>query len=395
MLTIGAIAFASLLLVFMLSVQLGSYDTMINTSVKIHTGHIQVQAEGYHDSRDVRRVVTMPDAIAEKLTRCEAVSGYSFRANGFSLLSADNRTCGALVVGIDPVRETAVSRLESLVQKGSFLSPGDTNRALVGALLAENLNLEIGDEVVVLGQGRDGSIAATVCAVKGIYRTGQEEFDRASMHIPLGHFQAVYSMRGAVHEAVIVADRLDAVAAIKQSITERISGVDSRYPLAVLDWKELLPGLYQSIQLDLYSGMIMYVILIIIVAFSILNTFLMAVIERKKELGVLMAIGTRPGRLSRILIMESSMITLIGICAGTVSGSLLTLYFQNVGIVLPGTGELLREFGIPDRIYPKLSAASITVGPAIVLVITVLTSLYPACKVWRINMVKAIAATPQ
>jgi ABC-type lipoprotein release transport system permease subunit len=162
-----------------------------------------------------------------------------------------------------------------------------------------------------------------------------------------------------------------------------------------MDWKELLPGLYQSIQLDLYSGMIMYVILIIIVAFSILNTFLMAVIERKKELGVLMAIGTRPGRLSRILIMESSMITLIGICAGTVSGSLLTLYFQNVGIVLPGTGELLREFGIPDRIYPKLSAASITVGPAIVLVITVLTSLYPACKVWRISMVKAIAATPQ
>ena len=148
-LTILAIAFACLLLVFMLSFQFGSYDTMINSAVMIHTGHIQVQANGYQDKRDIRLVVPHPDAVGGILEKTPGVTGHTFRANAFSLISSKERTYGAMVVGIDPTGESAVSTLKKLIRQGNYLSSNDTNQALVGRLLAKNLNVGLGNELVI------------------------------------------------------------------------------------------------------------------------------------------------------------------------------------------------------------------------------------------------------
>jgi ABC-type lipoprotein release transport system permease subunit len=211
--------------------------------------------------------------------------------------------------------------------------------------------------------------------------------------VPLKHFQEVFFMRGAVHEVVMITDTLQHVTTVEQTLAAEIKGLESTYPLVALTWDELNPGLKQSIQMDLYGGYIQYAFLIIVVAFSILNTFLMAVFERTREFGVLMAIGTTPRRLSKILLLESAMMTLLGICLGLLIGSGMTLYFQHYGLQLPGqTTELMEQFGVPERIYPKLSWHSLSFGPAVVLAITMLTALYPACKVWRLEPVEAMQA---
>ena len=160
----------------------------------------------------------------------------------------------------------------------------------------------------------------------------------------------------------------------------------------VLDWMELMPGLIQGIQMDLVSGFIMYIILIVVVAFSILNTFLMAIFERKREFGVLMAMGTTPGRLTRLLLIESLTMTMVGILIGIVAGSLITWYFQVHGIIISGTSELMRQYGLPERMFPQLSVLSVSIGAGVVLVITFLTSLYPALKVRRLRPVEAMMA---
>ncbi|MBW2545500.1 MAG: ABC transporter permease, partial [Deltaproteobacteria bacterium] len=210
-LTISAIAFASVLLVFMLSWQFGSYDTMINSAVKIHTGHLQVQARGYNDKKSIRLVVSDPAAVGNVLDDTPEVAAHTCRATAFSLVSSSERTYGVMVVGIDPVREAGVSTLKKMIRQGSYLSEDDTDQALVGELLARNLKVGLGDELVVLGQGRDGSVAATVVKVKGIYRSGMDEFDRSSINIPLKNFQDVYAMRGAVHEVVALGKSLEYV----------------------------------------------------------------------------------------------------------------------------------------------------------------------------------------
>jgi len=393
-LTISAIAFASMLLVFMLSFQFGSYDTMINSSVKIHTGHIQVQAEGYQDKQSMHLVVPDPEAVGAILKRTPEVDAYTFRAKAFSLVSSKDRTYGAMVIGIDPAMEAGVSRLKSSIREGSYLSESDPNpamgQALVGRLLARNLQVGLGDELVVLGQGRDGSVAATVIEVGGIYSSGLDEFDRSSIHVPLKLFQEVFSMGGAVHEVVAVGNFLKDVPKIKKATRNGIKKTAGKHSLVVLDWEELMPGLRQAIEMDLISGLIFYLILILVVAFSILNTFLMAIFERTREFGVLMAIGTTPGRLTKLLLIESLSITMIGIATGIFLGCLITWYFQIHGIEISGTSELLSQFGISGRLYPKLSLLSAAIGPAMVLVITFLAALYPALKVRGLRPVEAM-----
>jgi len=390
-LTISAIAFASLLLVFMLSWQFGSYETMIDSAVKIHTGYLQVQAKGYNDKKSIRMVVPDPAPVGDVLDKTPNVAAYTFRASAFSLVSSRERTYGIMVVGIDPAREARVSTLEKLIRQGRYLSESDTDQALVGDLLAKNLKVGPGDELVVLGQGRDGSIAATVVRVKGIYRSGQDDFDRSSIHIPLKNFQDVYAMRGAVHEVVAIGKSLDDLQEIKKTVAAGTKKIDKKHRLVVLDWMELMPGLIEAIKMDLYSGFIFYLILIIVVAFSILNTFLMAIFERTREFGVLLAIGTTPGRLSKLLLIESTTMTIVGIVIGIIAGSLITWYFQVHGIVISGTSEVMKQFGMPERIYPQLSMLSASIGPGAVLVITFLTALYPALKVRRLRPVEAMA----
>jgi ABC-type lipoprotein release transport system permease subunit len=392
LLTVGAITFASVLLVFMLSFQFGSYETMINTAVKISTGHLQVQAEKYQEKKSIRWVIPQPQAEAKVVDQIPQVAAYTFRAQAFALVSSEDRTYGVVVTGIDPQKEASVSRLKKLVRDGTFLAAGDNHQAVVGKLLAKNLRVTIGDELTLLGQGRDGSIAATVVQLKGIFSSGIDEFDRAAMHIPLNTFRDTFSMDQAVHEIVVIGRSLSDVPAIKAQLSAALDGTGGAKKFKTLDWQELMPGLRQAIEMDLISGLIFYGLLIIVVAFSILNTFLMAIFERTKEFGVMMAIGTTPRRLTKILLIESITITLIGTLAGICIGIGITYYFQINGIDFSGGSELLSQFGITGRMYPKLSFLSVSIGPFMVLLITFFAALYPALKVRRLLPVEAMTA---
>ena len=285
-----------------------------------------------------------------------------------------------------------MSTIKDLIRRGSYLSQDDTNEALIGELLAKNLHVDLGDEVVLLGQGRDGAIAATVVTVTGVYSSGQDDFDRSSLQIPLKSFQDIYTMGASVHEVVALVNSLEDLEDIKKAIADGIERKDRAERLVVLDWMELMPGLIQGIQVDLVSGLIFYFILIVVVAFSILNTFLMSVLERTREFGVLMAIGTTPRRLTKLLLLESTTVAALGIIIGIIAGGLITWYFQVHGIFISGASELMRQYGIPERMWPQLSLLSLSIGPGAVLIITVLTALYPALKVRRLRPVEAMSA---
>jgi len=390
-LTVAAIAFACLLLIFMLSWQFGSYEAMINAAVKIHTGHLQVQAKGYQDKQSIRQVVPDPKAVAEILNKAPGVSHYTFRSDAFSLVSSKQRTYGVLVVGIQPEKEAQVSTLKKIISQGSYLAAGDKDGALLGHLLAKNLQVGLGDEVTVLGQGRDGSIAATVLKVKGIYQSGMDQFDRSSLQISLANFDDTYTMMGAVHEVVAICQSLDQVPQAKEFVAAKLAGLPPGHPLVALDWNQLMPGLLQGIKIDMISGLIFYCLLLLVVAFSILNTFLMSIFERMHEFGVLMALGTTPGRLTKLVLLESTALTLVGVAAGLVLGCAVTWYFQNQGIALTGASDILRQYGLPHRMYPQLSLLSALLGPTAVLIITFLTALYPALKIRRLSPLKALS----
>ena len=197
-------------------------------------------------------------------------------------------------------------------------------------------------------------------------------------------------MGKSVHEAVLTADSLGDVSKVQQEIQEYFSRSKSYEYLSVPDWMEIMPGLLQGIQMDLVSGIIMYLILIIVVAFSIFNTFLMAILERTREFGVMMAIGTTPSRITKLVMFESACMTIVGIVLGIFIGSLVTLYFQKHGIYIAGTEDILKQYGIPDRLYPRLSLISAAAGPLVIFLITFVSSVFPALKIRKLKPVEAM-----
>ncbi len=389
LITMSAIVFACVLLVFMLSFQLGGYGTMINTSVRIHSGHLQVQIKGYNDKHNMRMVIHDPDVVGRICDKVKNIAAYTYRAEAFSMVSSGSKTYGAMVIGIDPLKESRVSTLEKSIRSGAYLSENDYNQAIVGSLLAKNLGISIGDDLTVLGQGMDGSVAATVLRVKGIYTTGMDEFDRSTIQIPLKTFQSVYSMGNSVHKVVIIAKSIGAVAGIKHKLEKKFRDRKLKR-LVVLTWDQLLPGLRQGIEMDLISGIIFYFLLIIVVALSILNTFLMATLERIREFGILMAMGATPARLVKLVFTESLIMTITGMVCGMLIGIALTLFFQVHGINIGGSSAMLRHYGISGRMYPELSFISVFSGPCVLFVLTMITALYPALKIRSLTPVKAM-----
>jgi putative ABC transport system permease protein len=388
-LTIGAMVFSNALLVFMISLQFGMYELMIDNTLQAFTGHIQVQAPGYKDDMKMRQVVPDVDRLAQDLRTQLDLQTVAARAATFSLLSSEERSYGVQIFGVDPAHESSVSTIPGLVKKGRFPTDNDAAEIVIGTVLARNLRVEIGDELTLLGSGRDGSFAAAVANIVGIFDSGVADIDRSIAEIPLGFFQDTFFMRGAGHMVVITTPGLTLINdyALK---TEALlpEGAD----LVVHDWMALQPGLKQAIQADLGSAFFMYGVLVILVAFSVLNTQLMSVLERTHEFGVVMALGLTPGRLGRLVIMETAMLGLAGMLIGALIGGLVTTWFTYNGFSYPGMDEMAATFNLPTRFYPEATLLTLFLGPAVVFVGSLLSALYPALRLHWLHPVEAMRA---
>ena len=386
--TMAAIVFATMLPVFMFSLQTGGYSQLIENTVRIHSGHLQVQHEGYSQEKDINLTLDNPEELYSLLDRVEGVEAYAPRINAPVLVSTEKGTSGVLVIGMDPDRESRVSSIRRNIREGEYFLPSEPYGALIGEILAKNLSTGVGGELVLLGQAADGSLAADRFTVRGIFRSGIPEFDRMIVGIPFATAQELFSLWGRASEIAIIVDQPDDLDRIKSALGSEFSrqGLEQ---YRVLDWDEIIPGLKQAIALDILGGYLFYSILLLVVGFGILNTFLTSVFERMREIGVMSALGLRPGRLFGMVVLESITLTSMGVIIGAILGSIAVVICANVGIPVPG-GEVMAEWGLPDRMYPVLTFKSIWLAALLVFLIAFLVSLYPARRIARIRPVEAL-----
>ena len=261
--------FSNALLVFMISIQFGMYELMIDNTLQALTGHMQIQAPGYKDDLKIRQVVPNAAALAQKVRDELDLETVTVRSAAFALVSSEDRSYGVQVLGVEPAYEAKVSSIPGLVRDGHYPTERDAQEIVVGSVLARNLRVSIGDELTLLGSGRDGSFVAAVAEVVGIFDSGVPDLDRSFAEIPIGFFDEAFYMDGAAHSVVIVTPGLASVASYLPRV-EALLPVDSG--LVIHDWDALQPGLRQAIQADISSAFFMYGILVILVAFSVMNT---------------------------------------------------------------------------------------------------------------------------
>jgi len=162
--------------------------------------------------------------------------------------------------------------------------------------------------------------------------------------------------------------------------------------LTTLNWNQLQPGLKQAIQTDMTSAWFMYAVLIILVAFSVLNTQLMSVLERTREFGVITALGVKPGRLASLVMLETLLMAFLGLMIGLALGWAVALYLNAVGFHYPGMEAMAEKFNLPDRIYPRVSFFSMVLGPGVVFLFSLLAAVYPSLRLFRLQPVAAMRA---
>jgi ABC-type antimicrobial peptide transport system permease subunit len=196
-------------------------------------------------------------------------------------------------------------------------------------------------------------------------------------------------MNGSGHHVVINTGGLDGVAELQSQVGALLP---TDQDLVVHDWDALQPGLQQAIKADMSSAFFMYGILVVLVAFSVLNTQLMSVLERTHEFGIVMSLGLTPGRLGRLVLLETTIMGLMGLLFGALVGGLFTYWFSVNGFAYPGMDELAAKFNLPARFYPQVTTPSLLIGPAVVFIFTVLAALYPALRLHKLHPVEAMRA---
>jgi len=388
-LTMGAMIFSNILLVFMMSFQFGMYGLMIENTLKILTGHVQVQAPGYLDDKKMRQTVPNIVPLAKSLRRTLQNERVAARGQAFVLASSNDRSYGIAIYGVESEFEPKVSSIPGLVSDGRYLNDDDAAEIVIGSVLARNLRVTVGDELTLLGSGVDGSFAAAVVEIVGVFSSGIKDIDRNIAEIPIGLFQASFFMAGAGHQISIVGDDLDSVPALQSEVGSLLPAADD---LVVHGWSELQPGLKQAIQADMGSAFFMYFILVVLVAFSVLNTQLMSVLERTREFGIVMSLGLKPGRLGRLVVLETALMGFMGTAIGILAGAALTAWVGTVGFTLPGMDEMAAQFNLPARMFPQASALSLFAGPLVVFLFTMLASIYPAVRLHWLHPVAAMRA---
>ena len=384
-LAIGA-AFA--LLMFAMSLQRGSYADMIQNTVRVQTGHLPIHKQGHWPERGLNEKLD-PAGLLDALEAMPGVLGAAPRVTTAALVSRGDRTFGAAVFGVDPDRERRVSSLASGVRAGRFLDSGDADGALLGHTLAKNLGAGIGDEIVFIGQGADGSMAAGRLTVRGLFQMGMGEMDRAAMAANLGAVQDAFSMGGDVTEIAVLLrserERRPMERRIRDDLDRR-----GRTDAAVLGWPTLMPGVEQSIRIDWNSGLIMYAALVLVVGFGIANTFLMAYMERIHELGVLLALGMAPRQVTRMVYLESVLLIGLGLALGLALGLPITLYYRDRGLDFGLEESLTARYGMSSVIHPQPDAVALGWAAGIVLVISLAVAVYPAVKAARVRPMEAL-----
>ena len=388
-LTIGAMVFSNALLVFMISIQFSTYELMIDNTLQVFTGHLQVQAPGYKDDLKMRQVVPDIASLTSLLRRELGLETIAARGAAFVLASSEERSYGLQIYGVETTFESLVSTIPGLVAEGRYLRDLDAAEIVVGKVLARNLRVVLDDEITLLGSGRDGSFAAAIATVVGIFDSGVPDIDRSIAEVPLRYFQDVFYMEGAGHQVVIAAPDLTSVDLLReQAETLLPSG------LVVHDWDALQPGLKQAIQADLSSAFFMYGVLVVLVAFSVLNTQLMSVLERTHEFGITMSLGIAPGRLGRLVFLETAFMGLVGLFLGALVGGIITEWFGYTGFSYPGMQEMAANFNLPARFYPQATPLTLFLGPVIVFCGGMLAAIYPALRLHWLHPVEAMRAAP-
>ncbi|MCH1472455.1 MAG: ABC transporter permease [Bacteroidia bacterium] len=381
--TISSIIFAVVFSVTMRSLQHGAYDNMLKNIVGNYLGYIQIHYNGFWEEKTIDNSFYIEDL--DSLKANPTIAYINHRIEGFALASHQKESKPVVILGINPSKESEHNQIKNSLISGSFLS-NKKNGILIGKGLQKIMNINIGDSLIFLSQGFQGSIASGIFPVLGIVDLKTPDLNRRTVIMNLGNAQDFFGIDNMATSAVIGPKNDEWEKAEKSILTQ----LDSSQ-FEIMNWQQMLPELKQLIDVDRAGGTFVLIILYSILTFSLFGTVLMLAEERNFEFGVLVAIGMRKSIITRIALYETLIMSVVGVILGLICVIPVVTYFHFYPINLSGQmQEVVEQFGfeaiIPTSLNPWISITQ----ALIVFSITIFVNLYTLVKIKNIQPTKAM-----
>jgi ABC-type lipoprotein release transport system permease subunit len=346
--------------------------------------HLQLHSKTWLDEGQAGMMLPNGPALLDSLRQLPQVKLLSARSLAQGLVASPTLTQGAEVRGVDPEAENQLVALSQQLIAGHYFSDSAENQLLLGAKLAKKLKLEVGSRLVLSFPNAEQEIVSAAFRVQGLFRTANAGFDQSTVYVQKHQLDALLGENAPVYELAIRLHELDSV----QGFTGQLQAA---YPqLSIRSWRELAPELaYMQDSGSVVSYIFVFIILLGL-SFGILNSMLMAVYERMREIGMLKALGMTKSRIFIMIMVETLCMSLLAALAGLGAGGVLVAITSRTGINLGAYADALAEFGYDAELYPELSASYALNITLLVIVLSLLAALYPALKALKLNAADAI-----
>lgn len=384
--TIVSISFAILLACVMRSMQLGSYERMVENAARFYTGYIQIHKNGFWDDKTIDNSFDYNPSLTAIIENTLGVEVAVPRVESFALAAYGQKTKGAMVLGIVPEKESLLTKAKDKLVKGSYLNENDKS-VLIGQGLSEYLNIDIGDTIVLISQGYHGANAAGIYPVKGILKFPVPIQNNQTIYLPLKEAQWFYNLENQLTSIAIVITKAKQVDRI---VTEISNQVDLN-ELEVMGWRDMMPDLVQGIEIDNLSGRVMLWILYTVIGFGMFGTFLMMTAERMYEFGVMMSIGMKRHIMQFTIFVEMTIMTSIGVLSGVFISLPILIYYYNNPVFFSGeSAKAIENFGVEAAYFFSLQPSLFYNQAWAIFFMALILSLYPLIVIGKLKPVKAM-----
>lgn len=381
---LGAVSTA--LLVFASAWNDGSHGQMIKNAVEIYCGYIQITAAQFREKPGFDHLIFNVKSLQHNVETVPGVRAFSPRFESFVLFSAGEKAVGGMLTGIHPEKELTLSRLSSSLLQGEYLNETDSNQLYIGKELAKRLQVTVGEELVFVGSGADYSFAADKLIVKGIFQTGLFAFDASSAFLAKPYFDTIMASENIATHVIVLPDK----PAQADLLAKRIGfTIGTGYQSA--SWTETMAALVKAMQMDSVFGYITLAIIFTVIFFVVMIYTLLTVFARIKEIGIMRAVGTSPGQILRLLLLESSILGVVSVFAGGVIGGGFAYYFSVHPMVFGGMEDQFKQYGLAASAMPTaFEPITIFRDMAVMFVLLLFSTLYPIIRVNRYRPIEAM-----
>jgi ABC-type lipoprotein release transport system permease subunit len=393
-LTATAMALGLALLIFFRAIGEGVHEQWIDSAVRLGDGHVAVQAPEYLETGklehrlDSTQVAEVVHALDEPAV-ARHVRSWAPHLTVDGLASSATSALPVSIEGVDPAKEKVFSTLPEQTAEGRYLEPDDRLRAFVGVELARRLDLKVGDRFVLTAQTATGDVEGQMMRVVGTFHTGIQELDQGLIHVPIATVRRWLGVPGAVTTVAVLLDRSQAAEAVAARLDAALDGADG---IRVLGWRQSSPEMDAAVRIDDWGDYIFHVVLFAIITLAILNAVMMSVLGRKREFGILQALGLTRRETGLVVLGEGLFLTAAAGLAGMLLGFAFTWGLFRNGLNLGSLMEGMTVSGgvISPIVVPHFRLQQVVISLVSILVIGTLASFYPAVRASKLDVAEAM-----